>query len=154
MKPNKKIKAFTLSEMIVVLILTSIVVGMAFSVLNLVQKHMFSIKQNYNNNTALNTLETSLWLDFNRYNDINFDILENELKFTTALDSVSYRFNENYIIKDQDTFKVALANKSFYYVTDKVEEGRIDAIRLETAKVLQNQQLFIFKQNDASAFLK
>ena len=44
MKLTSKIQAYTLSEMIVVLILTSIVVGMAFSVLTLVQKHMSGIR--------------------------------------------------------------------------------------------------------------
>ncbi|SFJ00102.1 PulJ/GspJ family protein [Olleya namhaensis] len=154
MKQNSKTKAFTLSEMIIVLILTSIVVGLAFSVLSLVQKHMSSIQENYNNTTVLNKLETALWLDFNRYNRIVFDTLENELKFVTALDSVSYKFHENYIIKGQDTFNITLENKVFYFVTETVEDGRIDALKLETTKVLQNQQLFVFKQNDASTFMK
>ncbi len=154
MKPNKKIQAFTLSEMIVVLILTSIVVGLAFSVLNLVQKHMYGIQQNYTNNTALNKLETSLWLDFNRYSNISFDALENELKFSTALDSVSYKFKDQYIVKEEDTFKIALQNKLLYFVVNPVEEGNIDAIKLETTKVLQNQQVFIFKPNDAAVFMK
>ncbi|AUC77877.1 hypothetical protein CW732_18475 [Olleya sp. Bg11-27] len=140
--------------MIIVLILTSIVVGLAFSVLGLVQKHMSSIQQNYNNTTVLNKLETALWLDFNRYNSIAFDALENELKFATALDSVSYKFHENYILKEQDTFKIVLENKVFYFVTETVEEGLVDAVKLETTKVLQNQKLFIFKQNDASIFMK
>jgi len=154
MKANKKIKAFTLSEMIVVLILTSIVVGLAFSVLNLVQKHMSGIKQNYTNNIVLNKLETSLWLDFNRYNNISFDALENELKFSTALDSISYKFHEQYIVKEEDTFKMELQNKWLYFVTNPVEEGNIDAIKLETTKALQNQQVFIFKPNDATVFMK
>jgi len=154
MKLKSKIKAFTLSEMIIVLILTSIVVGLAFSVLGLVQKHMNSIQQNYNNTTVLNTLETALWLDFNRYNSIAFDALENELKFATALDSVSYKFYENYIIKAQDTFKIAIENKAFYFVTKLVEEGEVDALKIETTKILQNQKLFVFKQNDASTFMK
>lgn len=154
MKLKSKIKAFTLSEMIIVLILTSIVVGLAFSVLSLVQKHMFSIQQNYYNTTVLNKLETVLWLDFNRYNSVNFDPLENELKFVTALDSVSYKFYQNYIVKAEDTFKIALENKAFYFMADIVEEGRVDALRIETNKVLQNQHLFVFKQNDASIFMK
>ena len=64
MKNNFKIKAFTLSEMVVVTILTSIIVGIAFSVLSLVQRHMYSIKQNFNNNTELSKLEQALWIDF------------------------------------------------------------------------------------------
>tara|TARA_R110002094_G_scaffold202065_1_gene173391 strand:+ start:295 stop:504 length:210 start_codon:yes stop_codon:yes gene_type:complete len=64
LKNNFKIKAFTLSEMVVVTILTSIIVGIAFSVLSLVQRHMYSIKQNFNNNTELSKLEQALWIDF------------------------------------------------------------------------------------------
>ena len=44
-----KIKAFTLSELIVVMVLTLVVAGMAFSVLQLVQKHMYAIKGNFEN---------------------------------------------------------------------------------------------------------
>jgi len=67
LKSTNKIQAFTLSEIIVVLILTTIIVGLAFSVLTLVQKHMRSIQSNFYNTTELKKLETSLWLDFNRY---------------------------------------------------------------------------------------
>ncbi|MEQ3663786.1 prepilin-type N-terminal cleavage/methylation domain-containing protein [Olleya sp.] len=153
MNQTSKIKAFTLSEMIIVLVLTSIVLGLAFSILNLVQKHMVFIEQNYKNNVVLNTLETSLWLDFNRYNDIKFDLLENELKFFTALDSVSYKFNKDFIVKQQDTFKITLENKELYFVTNQVQEGKVDAIKLVMKKKLQNQQLFVFKSNDASSFM-
>ena len=56
MQTNSKVQAFTLSEMIVVLIITSIVIGMAFSVLRLVQKHMGGIQDNFNRSTELNRL--------------------------------------------------------------------------------------------------
>jgi len=125
-KPNSKIKAFTLSEMIVVLILSSIVVGLAFSVLNLVQKHMMSIQQNYNNTTILNKLETSLWLDFNRYSKIEYNILENELKFSTAMDSVTYQFSDTHIIKGTDTFAVPLQQKQVFFDGEVIISGQID----------------------------
>lgn len=152
-RQSSKIKAFTLSEMIVVLILTSIVVGLAFSVLNLVQKHMSSIHQNYTNKTMLNKLETALWLDFNRYSKIEYNNLENELKFTTAIDSVVYQFSEKNIIKGIDTFPVPLQLKEFYFDGERIENGQIDAIKLEAQKELQNQQLFIFKKNDATSYM-
>ncbi|EGV42228.2 type II secretion system protein [Bizionia argentinensis JUB59] len=152
-KLNSKIKAFTLSEMIVVLILSSIVIGLAFSVLNLVQKHMISIQQNYTNTTKFKKLETSLWLDFNRYSKIEYSSLENELKFSTAIDSVMYQFSDNYIIKGIDTFPVPIQQKQFYFDGEFMEHGQIDAIKLETEKTFQNQQLFIFKNNDANAYM-
>lgn len=152
-KLNSKIKAFTLSEMIVVLILTSIVVGIAFSVLNLVQKQMMGIQQNYTNATQLHKLETSLSLDFNRYSKITFDDMENELKFSTAIDSITYQFSDKHIIKGFDTFPIPLQQKQFYFDGEPKEYGQIDAIKLVAQKNFQNQQLFIFKINDANSFM-
>lgn len=154
MKTAKKIQAFTLSEMIVVLILTSIVVGLAFSVLGLVQKHMLTIQGNYNKNLELNKLETSLWLDFNRYSTISYDALEDRLVLKNELNSISYAFFENYILREQDTFSIQLENKQLYFDGILSKTKSVDALKLKTTKVFQNQELFIFKQNDATAFMK
>ena len=153
MKTNNKIKAFTLSEMIIVLILTSIVVGLAFSVLSLVQKHMFSIQQNYNKTTELNMLEVALHLDFNRYSKVNYNNLENEIKFISPIDSISYKFYENMIIKETDTFNIQLQNKMFFFDGETVANGKMDALKLLTSKDFQNQVLFIYKKNDASNYM-
>lgn len=153
MKTNKKIQAFTLIEMIVVLILTSIVIGLAFSVLTLVQKHMYSIQNNFTKNTELNKLEQSLWLDFNRYPKISYDELENELQFTSEIDSITYKFKEQYIVKDIDTFPIGLQSKTLFFDGNTIEKGKVDAIKLETSKIFQNQHLFVFKQNDATLFM-
>lgn len=152
---NKKIQAFTLSEMIVVLILTSIVVGLAFSALSIIQKHMFAIQENYNRNLELNKLKTVLWLDFNRYSKVNYDVLEDELKFKNELDSISYKFTEQNIIREQqDTFSVQLENKLFYFDGVLSKSNQIDAIKLRTNKSYQNQELFIFKNNDATEYIE
>jgi lipopolysaccharide export LptBFGC system permease protein LptF len=153
LKINKKINAFILSEMIVVLILTSIVVGLAFSVLTLVQKHMNGIQNNFYHNTELNKLEQSLWLDFNRYSRINYDDRIDKLEFSNEIDSIIYKFSENYIIKDIDTFNIQLQSKSLFFDGNSTDKGIIDAIKLETSKTFQNQHLFVFKQNDASQFM-
>ncbi len=150
----KHIKAFTLSELLVVLIITTIVISLAFTVLQLVQNQLYAIKTNYTNSITLTTLETSLWLDFNRYNDIQFNIEIQELQFKNALDSVSYHFLEQQIIKAQDTFNIPLQNKILYF-DGKVTKGKkVDAIKLITNQNFQNQQLFIFKKNDAFVHIK
>lgn len=154
MQINKKIKAFTLSEMIIVLILTSIVVGMAFSVLGLVQKQMLAIQNNYNKNLELDKLETLLWLDFNRYQTIKYNDLEDELVFKNELDSISYSFTKDFIIKERDTFSIPLANKEFYFDGVLSIGNQVDAIKLRTVKEFQNQEIFIFKKNDAVSYMK
>ncbi len=153
MKLNNKIQAFTLSEMIVVMILTSIVVGLAFSVLTLVQKQMNGIQYNFNQNAELNKLEQSLWLDFNRYSEIKYDDIENELKFYTEIDTIGYVFKPDVIIKEKDTFNIQLKSKLMFFDGTTTQKGKVDAIKLETTKPFLNQKLFIFKPNDANQFL-
>ena len=139
--------------MVVVLILTSIVVGMAFSVLSLVQKHMSSIQHNFNNNTELSLLEQSLNLDFNRYSNISYDALNERLLFSSEIDSVIYEFKTEKIIKNLDSFNIRIQHKALFFDGEKVQNGQIDAIKLQTSKTFQNQQLFVFKQNDATLFM-
>jgi len=148
-----KIQAFTLSEMIVVIILTSIVVGMAFSVLTLVQRHMSSIQDNFNKNTELNKFEQTLWLDFNRFSKIEYDAINDKLIFISELDSTAYKFTKEYIIKDIDTFSISILNKSLFFDGNKTTNIQVDAIKIKTSKSYQNQQLFVFKQNDATQFM-
>ncbi|WP_299517042.1 prepilin-type N-terminal cleavage/methylation domain-containing protein, partial [uncultured Flavobacterium sp.] len=61
----KKVKSFTLSELIVVMIITVIVVGIAFSVLLLVKKQIKGIEKNYQKTTQLALFEEKFWRDFN-----------------------------------------------------------------------------------------
>lgn len=154
MQNIKKIKAFTLSEMIVVLILTSIVVGLAFSVLRLVQKQIFAIQQNYYKSTEINKLKTALWIDFNRYQDIKYNALNNELLLKNELDSVSYRFSEDYIVSDIDTFRIKLEAKQIFFNGLISKTNKVDAIKIKTSKSNRSQELFIFKKNDATVYIE
>ena len=70
----KKINAYTLSEVLVVLLLTSIIAGMAFSVLSMVQKQLFSVQKNMDIKADFRQLEQSLTLDFNKYHN-QFDVI-------------------------------------------------------------------------------
>lgn len=139
--------------MVVVILIASIVIGLAFSVLTLVQKHMSGIQNNFNTNTELNILDQSLCLDFNRYSNIAYDDLEDVLTLKTELDSIQYQFKETYIIKEMDTFNIELQSKTFFFDGNSVDRGVLDAIKLETSKTLQNQILFIYKENDATFFV-
>ena len=137
--------------MIVVLILTSIVVGLAFMALTLVQKHMESIQKNINRSTELHKLESSLWLDFNHYNTINFN--NDVLQFSSAIDSVNYHITKEHIIKNRDTFFIPIENTQVFFKGAKAHTF-VDALKLKTTKAFQNQEIFVFKQNDAVIFMK
>ncbi len=153
MQTKPKIQAFTLSEMIVVIILTSIVVGMAFSVLTLVQRQMSGVQNNFNKTTELAILEQALWLDFNRYSKVEYDVADDELIFTSEVNSTTYKFTNTHIVKDLDTFNIAEHSKLFFFDGDKTSHGKVDAIRFETSKTFQDQGFFVFKLNDANQFI-
>lgn len=148
-----KIQAFTLGELVVVLIITSIVVGLAFSVLNLVQKHISSIQSNLISNTELDKLEQSLFLDFNRYSNIIYDDTNDKIIFKNSLDSVSYVFHRSCVIKSTDTLRVPLEEKNVFLDGKRTVTGQLDAIKLRTTKSFLDKTIFIFKKNDASHFM-
>ena len=148
-----KVKALTLNEMVIVMIITTIVMGLTFTVLSLVQRHMWSIQQNFNFNTELNRLEEALWIDTNNYNSISYHPKVQTLKFKTAMDSTTYQFKKDYTLKDKDTFYIAIANRTWFFNGREITGGKLDAMRLELSKAFMNQQLFVFKANDAKQFL-
>lgn len=154
MKVHKNIRAFTLGEMIVVLIITGIVVGMAYTVLRLVQKQMRAIQYNYEQQLVLKKLETSLWLDSNTYHRAVYHAADSTLVFSNELDSVMYEFKTTGVIKARDTFAIPLAKKTFFFNGEQVNDARIDALKLYSSEAFQNQEIFIFKRNDANSHLK
>jgi len=149
----KKIKAFTLSELMVVLVLTAIVVGLAFSILNLVQKQMLGIQYNYATTTELHKLEQSLWIDFNTYNHIKYNANTNELLFKNEINSIRYIFQKEWVLKNNDTINIAIENKNFYLDGKNVNKGIIDAIELTQLEKSQNTSLFVYNKKDATYYM-
>ena len=135
------------------LLLTSIIAGMAFSVLNMVQKQIFSVQKNMDIKASFRQLEQSLVLDFNRYHNVKFDETNNRLVCYSEIDSVSYNFTLNYVQKNIDTFYVSVLHKKLFFAGNKVDDGIVDAIKMDSIDLNPNLQLFIFKQNDANTYI-
>ncbi|WP_047415850.1 hypothetical protein [Cellulophaga sp. Hel_I_12] len=150
----KRIKAFTLSEMIVVLVITIIVIGLAFSVLNLVQKQMSGIQQNYEQGTEVNLLRQALWVDFRSYSTINYNAKSDILSFENEVGVMEYQFDETTVIRDLDTLKITITDKMFYFDGNEVSVGEIDAIKILTKKEEGAKVIFVYKNNTAQTYLK
>lgn len=140
--------------MIVVVILTAIVVGLAFSVLRLVQNHMNGIRKNYFQKTEFHKLEQALWLDFNRYPNLKYNTSGDKLILSNEIDSTFYTFHKNFIVSELDTFDIPIQNKSFFFLGDEVPQGNIDALKITASKAFQNQSVFIYHKSDATAYMK
>ncbi|MFS4469624.1 type II secretion system protein J [Maribacter sp. 2210JD10-5] len=150
---TKKVRAFTLSEMIVVLLLTAIVVGISFSVLNLVQRQMGSIENIYEVKSEANNLRQSLWMDFSTHSYIFYDAKNKQLNVSNELGSKQYAFTGNLLIKEKDTFNIKVESLQFYFDNEPIEHGELDAIELVTSKETGNQRIFVYKDNSTATYM-
>ncbi len=139
--------------MIVVLLITTLVVGMAFSVLHLVQNQMKGIGENYERNTEFDLLRQSLWIDFNRYDRVYYNGKSGELRFVNEMGSQAYHFEEGFITKDIDTFRLQWETQRFLFESRESQFGEIDAIHFQTTKAFGNRTLFVYKNNSATTYM-
>lgn len=153
MKKIKKIEAFTLNEMMVVLVITAIVVGLAFSILSLTQKQLFGMQQNYIRNDELRRFEESLWIDFNKYQEVIYNSNQDILTFKNEIESTSYLFEETFILKNSDTLNISFEERIFYLNGKSIEHGKIDALEFNRSIETQNSTIFIYKKKDATHYM-
>ena len=136
-----------------VLMITIVVVGLAFSVLNLVQKQMESMSENYEGNTELNLLRQSLWIDFQTYPNISFNSNTQVLSLSNEIENTNYHFEEEWVICKQDTFSLKLVSPLFYFDGKEVSNGPIDAIKLMVGQKNSSKAVFIYNENPASEYM-
>lgn len=151
MRKFKKIKSFTIAEMLVVMVLTAIVISIAMLVLNLVQSELIGIQQNFKNNAELRTLEQTLWFDFNR-NEILVDAKNNQLICISPVDTVMYKFTDKYVLRNNDTLRLIIEDKKLF-LDMAPSLTSADAIEIKFSNEFQNKQLFIFKTKDATYYM-
>ncbi len=148
--PNKKkIPAFTLSEMIVVMVITTIVVALVFAVLNLVRRQTGTISQNYTEAVEKDKLFTSLWIDFHSFEQIRASVIKNgqKLQFINPDRKVSYFIYKDRIIKGKDTFP-PIGKITYFGEGKNVRQGKVDAVQLG-----DKSKYFVFRTNAAAYYL-
>ncbi|MGY0426909.1 MAG: prepilin-type N-terminal cleavage/methylation domain-containing protein, partial [Polaribacter sp.] len=106
MKTNK-IKAFTLVEMLVVLVVASIVISMGFLVLNMVRKQVIVIQKNYQKKQEVQFFETTFLRDFNS-GDAFFNAKTHSITLKRIKDSVVYTFLGKTILREKKTFQLEI----------------------------------------------
>ena len=147
---NKKLNSFTLSEMLVVLVITAIVVGLAFSVLSLVRKQVYRLQNDTDKRVQYDLLKNKLFIDLNKYPN-TYLVKEDSFVCKSELDSIRYKCNDNFIIVERDTMMTNVREIKFFYKNFEVVNGKIDAIRvmIEERKGIF-KTIFVYKYNDAT----
>jgi hypothetical protein len=149
----RKLKSFTLAELLVVMIITAIVVGMAFTVLRIVQKQIHAIQTNFDKTSTLALFEQKLWQDFNETNAIIYDNQNQTLMMTSEIDTITYLFKEDFSMRNLDTIKLKINPNNAFFKGKEVTKGYIDAIRLSAETSLPDYEIFVSKKNDITFFM-
>ncbi len=149
---NNKLKSFTIAEMLVVLVLTSIVVSIALVVLSLIQKQITGIQTQMKRQNNIQVLEKVLWQDLNK-NVLIYFPKKKTIMCTNPIDTITYLFDNNFLIRNRDTIRVAVNNKYFYLDGEIVNAGTFDAIEIELTEKFQNKTLFVFQNKDATFYI-
>jgi len=150
---SKKIPAFTLTEMLIVLAISTIVAGLAFTIISLFGRNIHAIENNYSVSTKRNLFEQQITIDFNRYHTISYDNQKDELNLKTPLDSIVYKFDEGVVIRNLDTLLSQKNLKKVYFSGKEIKKGDIDAIEIIFTENQKHTSIFIYKENDATFYL-
>ncbi|MBS7256735.1 PulJ/GspJ family protein [Flavobacterium branchiicola] len=148
-----KIKSFTLSELLIVMIITAIVVGMAFSVLRIVQKQIHTIQNNFEKSSTLALFEQKLWQDFNEPHEIIYDRTKQIVIMTSDIDTVTYSFQEKFSMRNRDTIKLKITPGRAFFGGKEINSGSIDALSLFAETELPDYQIFVSKKNDLTTLM-
>lgn len=147
-----KIKAFTLSETLVALVLMVIIVGLASSIINLTTTNIKLIQENENGYRDLEQLEFILELDISRNQKMTYSDSDSALWLKNRIDSIRYKFKQiegednTAIIRNQDTITSQLLKTRFYHKGKAVNRGIIDAIEVINTKT--KHSIFVYKPED------
>ena len=150
---HKRVKGFTLSEMLVVMFITVVVVGLAFSILRLVEGQMMESRKRYVLKTEVNLLRQVITKDLNSISRAYVSPDGQEALLFNEIEEFKYEFNKEYILRNRDTFKINLKKKLFFFGGVQLTNPReFDAFEL----VLDDKvgtTLFFAKKNAAESYL-
>lgn len=145
-------KAFTIAELLVVLVISAIVVSLAIVVLLLVQKQMQSIQSIERKKQEMIFLERALWQDLNQ-GSMYYTLKEQKLTKYTQIDTVRYLFNDGYVLRNKDTIHVEVVKIRAFLDGHEMNEGDVDAIEVLFSKKFHHKELFVSKRMDASFYM-
>jgi len=151
-KHTKKLKAFTIAELLVVLVISAIVISISMLTLNLIQKQLKTISSNYAQQTETRILERTLWQDFNRHR-LFFNNKQQRLECISAKDTVTYIFSANHTIRNTDTLKIPIYKTTVYLEGIVTITNQLDAIELQLSTKQTHKKIFIATTKDGAFYM-
>lgn len=150
---NSKVQSFTLAELLVVMVLTTIVVGIAFSVLTAVQQQLKKVNDVLDKTTQLAFFEQQLYMDFTNHTTAYFNSTTQTLTLTSDVNTINYHYHPDFVLRNTDTLNVKVSVQKNYFEGVVVLNGSIDAISITADPDIPNYPIFIYKNNDATSYI-
>ncbi len=144
---KNKAKAFTLSEMLVVLALTSVVISLSVVLLGVLQKQLGNLYETSQKVTEICLFERVLLRDFQNGN-VHYNPIEKRLTTVSEMETVVYLFEPDFVLRNNDTLAVAIVDFALFMDAVQVSSGPVDAIDLH----FENTKIFVSKQKDATFY--
>lgn len=148
----KKIKAFTLGELLVVLVVSSIAITISFLALENVQKQLKSIQDIFETQQQINHLERSITTDLNLFIAV-YNASKNNIVFKDGNKTIQYQIRKDYILRNKDTIALSPKEITCYLNGIQVKNGTIDALEFSFSKTYSQNGFFSYKIKDAAYYM-
>jgi hypothetical protein len=143
-----KLKAYTIMEMIVTMLIAGITISMAYSSYKIISGQFGQYKTNSQRNYDLILFDKLLLKDFINSNQVIRQ--SNGVKCVYNDKAIEYLFENIYVIRKSeitDTFKIVISNPKFYFLNEDnfVPEVLIDKVEFDG--IIGNDTLpFVYKK--------
>lgn len=147
-KSNTPLKGYTLSEMVIVMLTTTIIISFCFGVLQYLNRTFHTYEATLNLLSQQERIEDLIFHDMDQFENILIKP-PNRIVFFNAIDTVHYQFNPNSLIREQDTLLHHSFKINFYNYGQPVVLGWVDAIEILYSKP-RNRAFFFFQYTSSS----
>ena len=149
----KRIPSFTLSELIVVMVLTGILVTAAFFALNSIQKQVGLLQKAFQLEQDVYLLEREFIHEAGKANMV-YDSINKQLRFYSSNRlNKQYSFKKSMLIRDKDSLTIPITKVYVYEKGVRKAQGSIDAFELVFKGVYTSRKLFIATRKDAAYYM-
>lgn len=155
----KKIAAFTLLEILIGMIISSIVIGFCYTGYSVIYKQYLNYNAIKRQNTTAMQLNSVLNNDFVNAEFVRFE-LDKLIVNSNSNKELYYRFNENYILRRDkgliDTFMLAALNITPEYFTEneQLQDRLLNSFSFDVSVLGETEHFHFVKEYSSETLIK
>jgi type II secretory pathway component PulJ len=149
---NRRLKAFTLFELVIGMLLSAVVIGMVYSgygiIVKIYDKHLITSRAQ----SELMMMEATLQRDLDEAVTVQADGQRIQMMDSLGSPAVSYLVSENQLIRNSslaDTFRLDQLTVSFCFESAEVQRGLTDQLNMKFSFSEKAQGITIHKKYSA-----